>query len=241
MVAIFVLFTIITFLTVDFFVQRSAARRAGEAGAAVPSSAPVLQPVPVPAVDLTDVPAGVFVGPGHAWATLAPSGVLRIGADRLPANLLGGVERVDLRPAGADVERGEPLAVLSRGDRQVELRSPVAGRVTGVNRQAEEEPSHAADDPYGAGWLVEVVPRRLSTALRRLFVAEEARAWMRRELSRLRELLVTLPSQPAAAAATLPDGGLPANGVAESLSEAEWEVVNERFFALPEAEDEESW
>jgi glycine cleavage system H lipoate-binding protein len=223
MVALLVLLTIITFLTIDFFAQRAEARRTVPATATRPVS------VQVP-LDLGTVPAGLFLSRGHAWMGVEPSGVVRVGADRLPSTLLGGVEAVTSLPVGTEVHRGEPIARLHHGDRSVELASPVDGVVTAANPEALNDPGAVAADPFGRGWIAAVEPRGLGAALKRLFVAEEAASWMRAELSRLRDFLVGLDGGLAAAAATLPDGGLPMNGVAKRLNDGEWRELAARFF-----------
>src|SRR4030095_1549868 len=83
--------------------------------------------------DLTQVPAGVFVGPGHSWMELDPMGAVRVGVDRLPLSLLGGVEAIEALPVGTEVQHGEPLALLRRGERKLEGKSPVDGVITAAN------------------------------------------------------------------------------------------------------------
>jgi glycine cleavage system H protein len=230
MVAILVLVTIITCLTIDHFAERAALRRAA---AAVPEKArvPRLVSVLVPE-DLTQVPAGVFVGPGHSWMELDPTGAVRVGVDRLPLTLLGGLEAVAASPVGTEVRQGEPLAVLRRGERRIEVKSPVDGVITAANPLAAGNPAYIADHPFGAGWLVSLKPKNLAAALRRLFVAEEARSYLREQLANLRDFLVgfSLAGRESLATATLPDGGLPVEGLAAHLSDEEWRELVERFF-----------
>jgi glycine cleavage system H protein len=237
MVAILVLLTIIVFLTVDYAVQRAALRRAAMAAAAAPGEAPPVVRVPV---DIAALPAGVFVGPGHTWLELRPSGGVRLGVDRVPVTLLGGLDAVDTPPAGTRLRRGDTAAVLRKGERSLAVPSPLDGVVTGVNADLAARPAGLGESPFGRGWLVSLEPQALAASLRRLFVAEEATAWMRRELSRLRDFLVGLGEGGALAPATLPDGGLPVAGLAARLSDEQWRRLAEGFFTVPEAEAE-SW
>jgi glycine cleavage system H protein len=232
MVAILVLFTIITCLTVDHFAERAALRRAARAGpmpekGRIPRSVSVLTPQ-----DLTLVPAGVFAGPGHAWLELDPQGAVRVGVDRVPVTLLGDVESIETLPVGTKVRHGEPLAVLRRGERTIEVKSPVDGVITAANPILAANPGRIAAEPFGAGWLVSLEPHELGTSLRRLFVAEEAREWLREQLSHLRDFLagLSMAGRESLATATLPDGGLPVEGLATRLSDAEWRELAERFF-----------
>jgi glycine cleavage system H protein len=228
MVAILILATIITCLTVDYFAERAALRRAAREGVSLPER-PVSVRTPE---DLTRMPAGVFVGPGHSWLELDPAGSVRVGIDRVPVALLGGIETIEAVPAGTPVRPGDRLAVLRQGERDLELKSPVEGTVTAVNPIAAANPARIGQEPFGNGWLVSVAPRDLGGTLRRLFVAEEARTFLREELARMRDFLVglSLAGRGSLATATLPDGGLPVEGLAARLSAAEWRELTERFF-----------
>lgn len=228
MVAILVLFTIITCLTIDYFAERAALRRRARAG---PEKGFNTVSVRMPD-DLTRVPAGVFVAPGHAWMELEPTGVVRVGADRLPFALMDGAETIDTPPVGTEVHQGETIAVLHHGERTVEIKSPVDGVVAATNPLVAGNPARVGKEPFGAGWLVRLRPRNLSAALRRLFVAEEARTFLGGELAHLRDFLtgLTMAGRGSLAMATLPDGGLPVEGLAGRMPAAEWHELTERFF-----------
>lgn len=225
MVAILVLLTILGFLTVDFLVER---RRAHLAPAAAPAVVPRPPSVRVP-VDVAALPAGVFDGPGHAWMELRPSGAVRLGADRIPLTLLGGVDSIETAPAGSVLHRGDTAAVLRKGEREVKLRTPVDGVVTAVNSDLAGRPDSLTERPFGSGWLVSVAPKDLGGAIRRMFISDGAAAWMRRELARMRDLLVGL-GDGALAGATLPDGGLPVAGLAARLSDDDWRALTDALF-----------
>jgi glycine cleavage system H lipoate-binding protein len=234
MVAILVLITIITCLTIDYFAEHAALRHAVRAGA-LPDHARLPQLISVLAPeDLAFVPAGAFVGPGHSWLELDPAGSVRVGVDRLPWSLLGGVEAIEALPVGTEVQHGEPLAVLRQGDRKIEVKSPVNGVITAANPLLATNPARIAKEPFGAGWLVSLKPKTLGASLRRLLVGEEARVYLRDQLANLRDFLVGLSmagrESPAFATATLPDGGLPVEGLATRLTDEEWREMVERFF-----------
>ena len=63
--------------------------------------------------------------------------------------------------------------------------------------------------------------------MRLTVVAREAADWMRGELRRLRDALVQ--GEPALAA-SLPDGGLPIDGVAQDLDPDAWDRVTRCMF-----------
>ncbi len=238
MVALLVLFTILLFLTIDYFAQRAAMRRAllaGAVGTSVSTATPA-PPVLRPAPDVGFVPAGVFVGPGHAWLRMGDGDRVWVGADPLPVSLLGDIDHAVMAAAGSEVRRGDPIAVIRRGHRSVAVASPVDGVVDAINPGVRDDVHSVASDPYGSGWLVRIEPRRLGSALRRMFVSDEAHGFMRNELRRLRDVLASIGAEPAIASATLPDGGLPVDGLAQTLPEDAWKELADRMFAIHDHE-----
>lgn len=228
MVALLVLFTILTFLTVDYFVQRAARS---------PAAVPVLAPAGAGGVGLERLtpPADVFLSRAHAWLRLEPSGSVRVGTDALAPMLLGAPSRAQVRPRGTLVRRGQRLATLERDGRSVVVRSPVDGIVVAVNPEVIDRPERLRSDPFGDGWLARIEPSSLQHSLSVMRVARDAASWMRDELRKLRDALVqTTP----ATVPTLPDGGLPLDGVAEKLDAVAWEHLVESLF--PQDDDLEA-
>jgi hypothetical protein len=86
------------------------------------------------------------------------------------------------------------------------------------------------EDPFGEGWLYVLSPKRLGPALRGMLVGDEAVGWMREELARLRASIAGIASADALVGATLPDGGVPLDGLAGRLDEPQWDQVSDAFF-----------
>jgi glycine cleavage system H protein len=235
MVALFVLLTIIALLTIDYVVQRAELKKAkdtAEVAQWVPAhtapaagTAAMRSPVPI-----DRIPSGVFVDPGHVWVQLEPSGALRMGADMIPAALLGRPDRIDLEREGTQVRRGDRIATLSRGARSLTLRAPLDGIVTRVNAEALASPGRLQDDPYGQGWLLWLAPRDLAPALKRMFIAEEATAWAREQIQRLRDFMSAGSADSQLVGATLQDGGAPIEGLADHLDDARWQQLVDEIF-----------
>lgn len=224
MVALLVLTTILLFLTIDYFAQRSNAP-AAEAVA----SAPPLRP----AADLIRVPGDTWLAQGHVWARVEPYGTVRVGTDRLAGTLLGAIDRAAIVRQGSEVRAGDPIATVAHGGRTITLRSPVDGVVTAINDELAANPNAVLLDPFGQGWMARIRPVALGPAMKRMFVAEEANAFLRDELRKLRELLTAAPALQPAMAVTLPDGGLPADGLAERLDDRSWSAVAAGLYGTP--------
>jgi glycine cleavage system H protein len=234
MVALMVVLTIITFLTIDYWVQHAEHKRAlatEPRGAPAPAAA---RPAPriLFGLPIDRVPAHAFLDRGHTWAKIEPGGTLRIGSDGWAPALLGAPESVVLPTPGSKVKQGEVFATLRRQDREIQLQAPVSGVIESVNPQLASDPLAIARDPFTLGWLIQIRPEALGAGLRSLLIGDEVGSWMRTELGRLRERLAALAPDPLGVpAATMLDGGLPAEGVAAKLTPDQWGEIVQAFFA----------
>ncbi|RMH04928.1 MAG: hypothetical protein D6702_01695 [Planctomycetota bacterium] len=238
MFVLLVLLTFVAALTFDYLVQRADARRAahaleGEAGrVGVAETVPETLPEPAPSLEeLTDIPPGLFLSPGHNWLQLESTGSVRLGTDRLAPALLGGLDRLQLLPAGSVVRRGDPLATLHFGDREIVLRAPLDGVIDEVNTLAAADPERLAHDPFQEGWLYRLRARGIAEALRGMRVAEEARAWMASELSRVRDFAARLGKGQRFSAVIQPGAAPVPVGIAGELGAGDWKDFSDRIFA----------
>ena len=231
MVALFVIFTILLFLTADFFVQRAVQRRAAARGLATARVESFGRPVKAPPIH--SIPGGVFLDPTHTWARILPSGELHVGADGMVAAVLGAPDALELLAPGTRVEKGATLATLHRGDRRIALRSPVEGVIEDINLDVADHPVRLADDPFEESWLYRIRPVRLGQALRQMVIDDEASRFMSREADRLRDAVVRLSMPDSAVGQTLLDGGAPIEAMGSLLDEEAWQRLSAMFFAAP--------
>jgi hypothetical protein len=109
------------------------------------------------------------------------------------------------------------------GGRTADMVAPVDGTVVAVNPAVLATPKLAADDPYGAGWLMKVWAPERKTSFRNLLTGPLADAWMQNAEDRLRRM----PS--GGLGAVMADGGLPMRGFGRALAPDEWETVTREF------------
>jgi glycine cleavage system H lipoate-binding protein len=226
-VALCIVLTILTFLTLDYFVERAKGVKSSVAAAEsrAPSVAPDRSVVSPLRSKLEDSrPAGFFLAPGHVWAELTSEGTLWLGLDRLAAGLLGAPDEIAIVPPGARVLRGAPIATVRRGARTLAMRAPFDGTVKEVNAAAARCPSLLFDEPYGAGRVCRFEPDDLEASVRAMRAGVRAREWMRGEVGRLRELLAgaAASARLQSVGGTLADGGAPIEGVADTLDAGAW-------------------
>ena len=223
MVALAIVFLVLFFLTVDFFyqrwsIQREAARTPASAGKAVH----------LPLVE--HIPHGTFVAPGHTWLTLDHAGnEVTVGADPIATGLLGEIDSLELKGAGARVERGEVIATIKRGARTIELRSAIEGVIEAVNARTEQDPDMLRRDPFGDGWLYRIRAEGLAGQLKDTKIGEEAALYLARELGRLRDAIAKV-SGAQGVGATLADGGPIAEGAMVTVDDASFAKVVAEIF-----------
>lgn len=228
MVAIFVVLTIVAFVLIDAAVQRKEVRQPVGAGEAAFETA-VVAPIEERAV-----PRGLFVAPSHTWVALQPSGNARVGMDHFAQQAIGRIDTVELPPIGKTLRQGDTLFVIRQGKRQAAFRSPLEGVVEAVNRDLEASAAALCSDPYETGWVCSLNPRNLAQSIRRLSLAEEASAWLKRELGRFREFVLSRSLSSVAAGAVLQDGGHMINGVLEQMTDSAWESFGTEFLGNKE-------
>ena len=92
----------------------------------------------------------------HEWARLA-DGTVRVGITDYAQDALGDVVYVDLPAVGAHVDIGGVLGEVESTKSVSEIYAPIAGEVVAVNTALADSPELLNTDPYGAGWMSEIV------------------------------------------------------------------------------------
>jgi glycine cleavage system H protein len=85
-------------------------------------------------------------------------GAVRVGITDHAQQALGDIVYVDLPEVGATIEGSSPCGELESTKSVSDVYAPVSGRVVAVNDGLEATPELVNSDPYGDGWLFEVVP-----------------------------------------------------------------------------------
>jgi glycine cleavage system H protein len=85
-------------------------------------------------------------------------GAVRVGITDHAQQALGDIVYVDLPEVDATIEAGAPCGELESTKSVSDVYAPVSGRVVAVNDGLQATPELVNSDPYGDGWLFEVVP-----------------------------------------------------------------------------------
>jgi glycine cleavage system H protein len=96
----------------------------------------------------------------HEWVRTpgqADSSV-RVGITDYAQDALGDIVYVSLPQVGADIEAGSTIGELESTKSVSDVYAPVSGTVAAVNEALDGTPELVNSDPYGEGWLFELVP-----------------------------------------------------------------------------------
>ena len=96
----------------------------------------------------------------HEWVRQPgeTAGSVRIGITDYAQDALGDIVYVQLPEAGTSISAGDVLGELESTKSVSEVYAPVAGEVVARNESLDATPELVNSDPYGAGWLFEIVP-----------------------------------------------------------------------------------
>ena len=94
----------------------------------------------------------------HEWVSVVDGGAVRVGITHFAQDALGDIVYVQLPESGAAVAAGESLGEIESTKSVSELYAPLAGTVSARNEVLVDTPEVINTDPYGSGWLVEIVP-----------------------------------------------------------------------------------
>lgn len=89
------------------------------------------------------------------WA-LADGSVVRIGLSDFVQQRSGDIAFADVKPEGTVLEAGDDAAAIETIKVNVDIASPVGGKIVRVNPLMETAPETINQDPFGEGWLCEI-------------------------------------------------------------------------------------
>ena len=135
-----------------------------------------------------NVPAGIFISPQHAWATIEPNGTVRVGPDDLIRKIFEKVDQVELPRVEQKIKKGETLFSLKYGDYSLDLPAPLSGQITSVNSEHAEHPEWLAIKPFGLSWMCGIEPSDLAGELPDLRIGSDSVSWYQAEIDRYHAL-----------------------------------------------------
>jgi len=96
----------------------------------------------------------------HEWVRVPgeSQGSVRVGITDFAQDALGDIVYVSLPELGDSVAAGSAIGELESTKSVSDIYAPVSGEVVARNDSLDATPEIVNSDPYGGGWLFEVVP-----------------------------------------------------------------------------------
>jgi len=96
----------------------------------------------------------------HEWVRTpgTSEGAVRVGITDFAQEALGDIVFVSLPEVGDDVSAGSTVGELESTKSVSDVYAPLDGSVVAVNEALDQSPELVNSDPYGDGWLFELVP-----------------------------------------------------------------------------------
>jgi glycine cleavage system H protein len=85
-------------------------------------------------------------------------GSVRVGITNYAQDALGDIVYVTLPEVGAKVTRGEACGELESTKSVSDIYAPLTGQVVAKNEALDTSPELVNGEPYGEGWMFELVP-----------------------------------------------------------------------------------
>ena len=105
-------------------------------------------------------PDDLLYTPEHEWVRSPGEheGSVRVGITHYAQDALGDIVYVSLPDIGERIEAGTTCGELESTKSVSDVYAPVSGEVVARNDALDATPELVNSDPYGGGWLFEVVP-----------------------------------------------------------------------------------
>jgi glycine cleavage system H protein len=100
----------------------------------------------------------LYTDEGLWLAPQASAGTVRVGLSDYRQQSSGDAAFVELPTVRQDLRSGDDLASLETVKVDMTVAAPFAAEVIAVNTRLADTPELINQDPYGAGWLVELKP-----------------------------------------------------------------------------------
>jgi len=100
----------------------------------------------------------------HIWFAELPDGTVKLGMTTVATAMAGQLVAFTPKKVGREVQAGKSCATVESGKWVGPAKSAAAGEIVAVNEALVAKPSLANEDPYGAGWLVQLKPADWASA-----------------------------------------------------------------------------
>ncbi len=216
MVVLFVVITIILFLTIDYVIQRK--KKVGLASQPHPGNIALSRVFSL-------LPSGVFLQPSYTWSKILDSGNLLVGIHPIIMGLIGNPDEIELLHPGERVKKGTTILKIHKGEKIIRVSAPLDGAITSLNNQVVED---STMENLGQNWIYSIKPDNVSAEISQWMIAEKARDWITNRYSQMKKFFQENLSQNELGI-TMADGGDLPVGILGQFDNKIWQKFERKF------------
>ena len=131
------------------------------------------------------IPGGVFIAPGHCWASIDPDGKVNVGIDDFAKKIIGKIDSIDLPNLGMDINKGQLLFTVKQGVHTIPFNAPVSGKVESVNKALLDDLDRLEMNSYGKNCFCILDGAKLNEELSDLKIGQSAVEYFNDEIAKL--------------------------------------------------------
>lgn len=105
---------------------------------------------------MTNATANLLYSEEHEWVLQLDGNRVRIGISDYAQKQLGDIVFVENPAVDDEITANESMGTIESVKAVSELYAPVSGSVVRVNEELDDTPETINENPYEAGWLIEV-------------------------------------------------------------------------------------
>ena len=105
---------------------------------------------------MTNATANLLYSEEHEWVLQLDENRVRIGISDYAQKQLGDIVFVENPAVNDEITANESMGTIESVKAVSELYAPVSGSVVRVNEELNDTPETINENPYKAGWLIEV-------------------------------------------------------------------------------------
>tara|TARA_B100002003_G_C14051527_1_gene506395 strand:+ start:725 stop:1135 length:411 start_codon:yes stop_codon:yes gene_type:complete len=107
---------------------------------------------------MSDIPENLYYTAEHEWIRVEGDDLV-VGITDHAQDALTEIVYVELPDVGTIIEEQDEFSSIESVKSVSSIFAPLAGKITEVNEELDDTPELINQDPYGAGWIVRIVPR----------------------------------------------------------------------------------
>ena len=107
---------------------------------------------------MSDIPENLYYTAEHEWIRVEGDDLV-VGITDHAQDALTEIVYVELPDVGTIIEEQDEFSSIESVKSVSSIFAPLAGNITEVNEELDDTPELINQDPYGAGWIVRIVPR----------------------------------------------------------------------------------